>query len=149
MVKSFKRLQKEAKEIEDDFKEILEMVVVREDWSRWHIKFVGAAGSVYEGEPYTLQFSFNNQYPIEPPEVQFIGVAPIHEHVYSNGFICLSTLDSDWSPALKVSSVCLSVLSMLSSADEKKSPPNESASLAYFAGKTPRQVRWEFHDEKC
>ena len=138
MVKSFKRLQKEAKEIETDHKETFELVVVREDWSRWHIKFLGAEGSVYAGEPYTLQFTFNNQYPIEPPEVQFVGESPAHEHVYTNGFICLSTLDSDWSPALKVSSVCLSVLSMLSSATEKSRPADNESAMRYFAGKTPR-----------
>ncbi len=52
---------------------------------------------------------------------------PKHEHVYSNGFICLSTLYdgntslhlSDWTPSLRVSSVCLSVQSMISSATKK------------------------------
>ena len=34
-------------------------------------------------------------------------------------YICLSTLDSDWTPALKTSSVCMSIISMLSSATEK------------------------------
>jgi ubiquitin-protein ligase len=30
--------------------------------------------------------------PIESPEVLFIGHVPVHEHIYSNGFICLSIL---------------------------------------------------------
>ena len=30
--------------------------------------------------------------PIESPEVIFVGPIPCHEHIYSNGFICLSIL---------------------------------------------------------
>ena len=35
--------------------------------------------------------------PIEAPEVVFLGKTPDHEHVYSNGFICMSILyDGKW-----------------------------------------------------
>lgn len=30
--------------------------------------------------------------PIESPEVIFYGNSPDHEHIYSNGFICMSIL---------------------------------------------------------
>ena len=39
-----------------------------------------------------LRFVFNDNYPIEAPEVVFVGKTPDHEHVYSNGFICMSVL---------------------------------------------------------
>lgn len=53
-------------------------------------------------------------------QVTFVGTnIPVHPHVYSNGHICLSILTEDWSPALSVQSVCLSIISMLSSCKEK------------------------------
>ena len=61
-----------------------------------------------------------DEYPFDSPEVKFVGNPPIHEHIYRCGYICLSTLSSDWTPALKTSGVCLSIISMLSSAKEKK-----------------------------
>ncbi len=115
--------------------------------NKWHIKFNGAEGSLYAGEPYTLQFKFSSDYPIDSPEVIFVGTPPKHEHIYSNGFICLSILYSEWTPALKTSSVCMSIISMMSSATVKQGPPNDTGSLSMYS--SPKQVRWVFEDDKC
>lgn len=44
------------------------------------------------GNVIRLRFTFNENYPIEAPEVVFVGKVPDHRHVYSNGFICMSVL---------------------------------------------------------
>lgn len=81
----------------------------------------GADGTVYQGEEFELRFRINDRYPFESPEVTFQGNnIPLHPHIYSNGHICLSILGNDWSPALTIQSVCLSIMSMLSSCKEKK-----------------------------
>ncbi len=82
----------------------------------------GPPGTLYDGEEFLLQFKFGAKYPFDSPEVTFTGNhIPVHPHIYSNGHICLSILTEDWSPALSVEAVCLSIMSMLASAKEKVS----------------------------
>ena len=90
--------------------------IVDETNNIWHVTFRMGEGTVYAGESYTLQFRFESNYPFEAPEVIFVGTPPMHRHVYSNGFICLSTLSKDWTPALQTNQVVLSIQSMLASA---------------------------------
>jgi ubiquitin-conjugating enzyme E2 W len=90
--------------------------------SSWSVEVDGAPSTIYAGENFQLQFSFSDQYPFTSPEVIFTGEnIPVHPHVYSNGHICLSILTDDWTPALSVQAVCLSIVSMLSSCKEKVS----------------------------
>ena len=48
------RLKKEADDIQINFKDVLELQVKDDTYTCWHVKFLGAEGSVYAGEPYTL-----------------------------------------------------------------------------------------------
>ena len=115
----------------------------------WRVMMEGPVNTLYEGEQFILQFKFNAKYPFDSPEVTFVGEPesiPLHQHIYSNGHICLSILTDDWSPALSVESVCLSILSMLASSKEKSRPPDD-AFYVKTCSKNPKKTHWWYHDD--
>lgn len=59
---------------------------------QWIITVLGASGTIYAGEKFRLKFTFPSDYPFSPPSVYFLQPIPKHEHVYSNGDICLNLL---------------------------------------------------------
>jgi ubiquitin-conjugating enzyme E2 W len=107
----------------------------------------GAPGTLYDEEVFVLRFRFTEKYPMEAPEVIFIGAPPVHPHVYSNGHICLSILYDQWSPALTVHGVCLSILSMLSSSTVKARPSDDERYVKTVGQKSPKLSRWQYHDD--
>ena len=70
------------------------------------------AECLYTGKSFRLRFRFTDKYPMDAPEVIFIDV-PLHEHIYSNGHICMDILYDAWTPAMTVSTVAQSIFSML------------------------------------
>lgn len=88
----------------------------------WVVEITGVNGSAYAGEKYRLKIIFPQDYPIKPPRVYFLKPSPKHQHVYSNGDICLNLLGKDWRPNLTVETLVISILSMLSSSRDKKLP---------------------------
>jgi len=144
-----KRLQKELLAIQREPPQGISVDLnnIGPNLTQWIVDMEGAPGSIYEGEKFQLLFKFSGKYPFDSPEVTFIGNnIPVHPHVYSNGHICLSILTEDWSPALSVQSVCLSIVSMLSSCKEKKRPPDNSLYVK-TCSKNPKKTKWWYHDE--
>ncbi|CAG9800407.1 unnamed protein product [Chironomus riparius] len=119
---------------------------VAKNINEWIVTIEGAEKTIYEGETFQLQFSFNEKYPFDSPTVLFIGKIPVHSHIYSNGHICLSILTDDWTPALSVGAVCLSIRSMLSSATKKERPPDDMI-YTRTCSKNPKKTKWFFHDD--
>mmetsp|Transcript_28866 Transcript_28866/g.48719 ORF Transcript_28866/g.48719 Transcript_28866/m.48719 type:complete len:149 (+) Transcript_28866:384-830(+) len=140
-----KRLQKEyekmiAENLSDFSVEIVEP-------HRWLVTFEMPAASVYPGETHRLEFTFCDNYPIESPQVKFLLPSPEHSHVYSNGHICLNILYDEWSPALTVKSVAMSLISMLHSSPAKDRPPDDLRySTACPASANPKHTRFIFDD---
>ncbi|KAI3365334.1 hypothetical protein L3Q82_010419, partial [Scortum barcoo] len=78
----------------------------------WQATIMGPGDSPYQGGVFFLTIHFPTDYPFKPPKVAFT-TKIYHPNINSNGSICLDILRSQWSPALTVSKVLLSICSLL------------------------------------
>lgn len=78
----------------------------------WMATITGPEGSPYEGGVFYLNLTFPPDYPFKPPKTTF-RTRIYHCNIASNGSICLDTLKDNWSPALSISQLLLSIYSLL------------------------------------
>jgi ubiquitin-conjugating enzyme E2 D/E len=77
----------------------------------WSGVIFGPSDSPYAGGTFNLTIQFPVDYPFKPPRLMFT-TKVYHPNINKDGFICLDILKTNWSPALTISKVLLSVLSM-------------------------------------
>jgi ubiquitin-conjugating enzyme E2 D/E len=84
----------------------------------WDAMIVGPSGTPYAGGVFKLEIHFPTDYPFKPPKVVF-NTKIYHPNISTNGSICLDILKDQWSPALTISKVLLSICSLLSDPNPK------------------------------
>ena len=82
------------------------------DQFHWQATIMGPEDSPYAGGIFFLNIHFPPDYPFKPPKVSFT-TKIYHPNINSNGSICLDILKDQWSPALTISKVLLSISSLL------------------------------------
>ena len=82
------------------------------DLYHWQATIMGPSDSPYQGGVFFLAVHFPSEYPFKPPKVNFT-TRIYHPNINQNGAICLDILKDQWSPALTISKVLLSISSLL------------------------------------
>eukprot|EP00301_Raphidiophrys_heterophryoidea_P015372 c23976_g1_i1.p1 GENE.c23976_g1_i1~~c23976_g1_i1.p1 ORF type:complete len:148 (+),score=19.53 c23976_g1_i1:105-548(+) len=109
---ALKRISKEFKELERDPPSSCSAGPVADDMFHWRASLIGPPDSPYANGIFELSVYFPTDYPFKPPKVQF-QTKIFHPNINSNGGICLDILKDQWSPALTISKVLLSICSLL------------------------------------
>jgi ubiquitin-conjugating enzyme E2 D/E len=83
-----------------------------DDLFRWEGVIFGPADSPYAGGVFKLKIIFPVDYPFKCPTITCL-TKIYHPNINSAGIICLDILKNQWSPALTISKVLLSICSLL------------------------------------
>ena len=78
----------------------------------WQATIIGPEGSPYQGGIFNLKIEYPAEYPYIPAKINFV-TKIYHCNINSAGTICLDILKDQWSPALTISHVLLSICSLL------------------------------------
>lgn len=109
---SLRRIQKELNDLRLDPPANCSAGPVGEDLFRWEGVIMGPSESPYTGGVFKLSILFPVDYPFKPPHMQFT-TKIYHPNINAAGLICLDILKGQWSPALTISKVLLSITSLL------------------------------------
>mmetsp|Transcript_9636 Transcript_9636/g.23689 ORF Transcript_9636/g.23689 Transcript_9636/m.23689 type:complete len:149 (+) Transcript_9636:147-593(+) len=109
---ALRRITKELQDLGKDPPESCSAGPSGDDMFNWQATIMGPPDSPYQGGVFFLNIAFPTDYPFKPPKVNFV-TKIYHCNVHSNGSICLDILKDQWSPALTISKVLLSISSLL------------------------------------
>lgn len=82
----------------------------------WEAFILGPQDTPYQGGTFKLKITFPQNYPFKPPIIYFV-TKIYHCNINYSGGICLDILNTNWSPALTISKVLLSICSLLDEAN--------------------------------
>ncbi|KAI5173415.1 hypothetical protein PAEPH01_1958 [Pancytospora epiphaga] len=122
---TMKRLMKEYETIvKSNLPHISAAPIDDSDMYKWQAIIFGPENSIYAGGVFKLSIVFPPDYPFKPPRVEFL--TKIYHCNIVNKYLCIDILKTQWSPALTVDKVLLSIVSLLLDPNPKD-PLNKDA----------------------
>lgn len=116
---SAKRIAREWREMQTDAPgNCTAGPVSDENVYKWTGSIIGPDGSPYAGGVFWLDIEFPVDYPFKPPRILFTNKV-FHPNINAQGGICLDILKDQWSPALSIGKVLLSISSLLTDPNPK------------------------------
>lgn len=94
----------------------------------WLAQITGPSGTPYEGGVFDVRIEFTTEYPFKPPKLKFETMI-FHPNISRKGTVCIDILKKAWSPALTITSVLVSLISLLDSPNPDDPMDAESANL--------------------
>mmetsp|Transcript_3642 Transcript_3642/g.13004 ORF Transcript_3642/g.13004 Transcript_3642/m.13004 type:complete len:150 (-) Transcript_3642:1658-2107(-) len=134
-----RRISRELQDLQRDPPASCSAGPVGDDLFRWQATIVGPPDSPFAGGCFVVQISFPPDYPFKPPKVAFT-TKVYHPNINANGSICLDILKEQWSPALTISKVLLSICSLLTDPNPDDPLVPEIAQL-YKADRTKYETK--------
>ena len=109
---ALRRIERELQELRRDPPTSCSAGPTGSDLFKWEGCIFGPDDSPFVGGVFHLTIQFPADYPFRPPHVQF-KTKIYHPNINGSGLICLDILKGNWSPALTISKVLLSICSLL------------------------------------
>jgi ubiquitin-conjugating enzyme E2 D/E len=109
---ALRRIQKELSDMAKDPPASCSAGPDGDDLFHWAATIMGPDESPYSGGVFFMDIHFPADYPFKPPKITF-QTKVYHPNINKNGAICLDILKDQWSPALTISRVLLSISSLL------------------------------------
>jgi len=106
------RISKELENLKADPPANCSAGPLEDDIFHWQGTRMGPTDSPYECGVFIMNIKFPADYPFKPPKVTF-ETKIFHPNINSSGGICLDILKDQWSPALTISKVLISICSLL------------------------------------
>jgi len=109
---TMKRIHREIADAQKEDLGAITLAPTPDSLYRWKATIPGPEGSPYEGGVFNVDINLAHDYPFSAPKVTF-ATRIYHMNISDKGGICIDILKQNWSPALSLFKVILSLSSLL------------------------------------